>query len=63
MTGCQISQPCAPPEPGDPRLRRRTTAPRRYALQFDMLGRLLEVASGERLDALLRRLIFEPLCM
>ena len=31
-----------------------------YAVQFDLLGRLLERAGGQPLDELLRRLVFEP---
>ena len=34
-----------------------------YGLQFDVLGRVLEVAGGQPLDALLERTIFEPLGM
>lgn len=34
-----------------------------YGMGFDVLGALLEVAGGENLDALVRRLIFEPLGM
>jgi CubicO group peptidase (beta-lactamase class C family) len=34
-----------------------------YGLQFDILGRVLEVAGEQPLDALLKRLIFDPLGM
>ena len=34
-----------------------------YGIQYDVLGRLLEVVGGIPLDELFREKMFEPLCM
>ena len=34
-----------------------------YGIQYDVLGRLLEVVGGMPLDELFRVKLFEPLCM